>query len=66
MNWKDVAAEMPDADSTVLIYAPKDNDPVWLGYFDGQDWRGIHGGLLAHKVTHWMEMPEPPNAGGAS
>ena len=68
MSWIDATKERPDADSTVLIHAPKDDEPVWLGYFDGESWRGVHGGVLFHQVTHWMDLPEPPTAekGGAS
>lgn len=66
MDWKSVKEEMPDADSTVIIHAPKDDEPVWLGYFDGSVWRGVHGGELFHRVSHWMELPEPPATKGAT
>lgn len=66
-EWIDVNVELPDADLTVLIFSAPDDEPVWLGYFDGDRWCGIHGGELFHQPTHWMLMPEPPpNAGGAA
>jgi hypothetical protein len=59
-EWQDAALVPPDADETVLIYCPRENEPVWLGHLDGDAWRNIEG----HEVTvsHWAPMPEPPDA----
>lgn len=61
--WHDTREEMPDADMTVLVHCPPSDDPVWLGYFDGETWRNVAGeDLGAEFVTHWMDLPEPPTA----
>lgn len=52
--------EMPDADETVLVHCPKEDEPVWLGFFDGEDWRTVDVECI--EVTHWMPLPEPPAA----
>lgn len=55
--WKAVKDEVPDSDATVLIACDTD-EPVWLGYHDGETWRTVDG--AATTVTHWAELPEPP------
>lgn len=55
--WKAVEDEMPDSDATVLIACETD-EPVWLGYHDGETWRTADGAAM--NVTHWAELPEPP------
>lgn len=61
--WRKVEAEKPDADQIVLIHCPDSCEPVWLGYWDDENgrWYGEDGMPL--KVTHWMELPEPPTKG---
>lgn len=60
--WKDSEMEKPDADSIVIIHCPDSCEPVWLGYWDDQneEWYGEDG--MSLRVTHWMELPEPPVA----
>jgi len=60
-RWRDCSREMPDADTTVLIACPDENEPVWMGYWDGLAWWSVEGGTV--KVSHWKHLPEPPNAG---
>lgn len=60
--WKRVDDEMPDSDSTVLIFHKDEDEPVWLGYHDGETWRTVEGTRTA--VSHWSEMPDGPNTGG--
>lgn len=59
-NWISVTQQLPDSDISVLVFAPEDDTPVWLGYHDGEHWCGPDGLELKHPVTHWMEFPEPP------
>lgn len=56
--WIEVKIEMPDADQTVLIHDETADEPVWLGYFDGEAWRFVDGEKAS--PSHWAEMPEPP------
>ena len=57
-GWTSVAKGMPDDDTSVMIYAPREDEPVWIGYHDGEVWRLASGETV--KVSHWQEMPEPP------
>ncbi len=53
----------PDADTTVLVYAPGADEPIWLGYYDGESWFAVTGAEysnpeeLAEHVTAWAQMP---------
>ena len=57
-QWTSVVIGLPDDEQAVLI-ALADGD-VWTGYMDAGEWRYISGDLMQSKVTHWMDMPEPP------
>ena len=57
-KWRAVADEMPDSDQTVMIHHAEEDEPVWMGYHDGETWRLVDGNRCA--VTHWMPLPEPP------
>lgn len=51
---------MPDADQTVLVYVPDDeNEPVGMGHTDGEAWFSLEGFEIG-PVTHWMQLPDPP------
>jgi hypothetical protein len=58
--WSDVNDELPDDDITVLIAQDDANEPVWLGYRDGDFWRDVSGTAYINKVTHWADLPELP------
>lgn len=66
IHWHPVDAELPDADSTVLIHHPEwPDEPVIKGYFDGEHWRDEDnftldgaGGFIA--PTHWADLPGGP------
>lgn len=59
IKWVPVSERMPDADETVLIYAPGSDDPVGEGWFDGTVWRDWLGVLPP--VTHYATMPKGPS-----
>lgn len=67
LAWIPVEQGLPDSDTTVLVYAPDGDEPVWLGFygdpFDGADaglcWRYINNDQ-ARGVTHWAVLPEGP------
>lgn len=63
-GWTRCADDLPDADLTVMIHHPDEDEPVWVGYLDGETWRTAEGVRVA--VTHWMPMPEPPSEKGAA
>ena len=57
-SWTRCEDDLPDADQTVMIYDPDEDEPVWVGYLDGETWRTAEGNRAA--VTHWMPMPKGP------
>lgn len=60
-TWKSVHDEMPDSDQTVLVHAIDADEPVWLGFHDGETWRDVNTVPLL-TVTHWRDLPCPPPA----
>lgn len=65
VHWIDAKVELPDADRTVLVNCVVGDDPVWLGYWDGETWRLADGGDLGkHGVAYWAEMPVEPHGRG--
>jgi hypothetical protein len=60
-EWRS-AAKKPDADTTVLVFAPKADDPVQSGYWDGEVWRDVLGMPYAAHVEMWAELPYPVEA----
>lgn len=58
LRWKRCEDVMPDSDETVMVHHPGEDEPVWLGYHDGEVWRYVDGAQCG--VTHWMELPAPP------
>jgi hypothetical protein len=55
--WRSVADCLPDVDTTVLLYVPELNEPVWPGALDGEVWI-VDGFECA--PTHWAPMPVGP------
>ena len=52
---------LPDDSSTVLVYHPTLNEPVWFGYHYDSHWYTCTGEPIDDGVvTHWAEMPEGP------
>ena len=41
IRWHSVDVELPDPDTTVLLYAPTADEPVWLGWYDGAFWFAV-------------------------
>lgn len=46
---------VPDADTTVLTQSTTSDEPIWLGYWDGQIWRDIEG--FPRDVIAWAHLP---------
>lgn len=67
ITWVDAEEKLPDSDTTVLVFAPGADDPVWVGYHDGCFWFGIDDVEYDDdsdsdhpKVTHWADLPAGP------
>lgn len=57
-GWIPIAEALPDDDLTVIVATPDSDEPVWIGYHDGEGWH-FADSMPAH-VTHWRQLPEPP------
>lgn len=52
------ADHLPDVDETVMVTLQGDDEPVWLGFFDGTDWvNATTGGEFFGEVIAWSTMP---------
>jgi len=69
--WKDAKVEPPDADSSVMIFNDSWDEPVNMGFLDGEVWRthdltpldaepGEHPDFFP--PSHWAQMPEGPKS----
>ncbi len=63
-DWTNVTVAMPKRGQTVLAWAAdgknQTSDLMLQVYFNGQDYvYGYHNNSM-RGVTHWMEMPPPP------
>lgn len=59
--WIEVTPQtLPDSDQTVMVHHPKNEEPVWMGYHDGECWRDIDG--MTIRVSHWAPLMEPPKS----
>lgn len=62
VTWIPVEEELPDSETTVLIFGAEGLDPpVWLGWYDSlaKVWREVSADEVAN-ITHWAEIPEGP------
>jgi hypothetical protein len=52
---------LPESDMTVLICMPESDNPVSVGFHDGEAWFDYNGAPLTGRnaVNHWMMLPEP-------
>lgn len=63
INWISVDEATPDCDTTVLVFAPGSDEPVWLGFYDGVYWFAVTGDgygdedEIAAEVKAWASMP---------
>lgn len=62
--WIPVVEEVPDSDTTVLLFDAKASEPVWPGYYDDgvEDWFYVSSGSVKAAPTHWANFPEGPKA----
>jgi len=62
IEWVACSERLPDDYLNVLIHAPNDDEPIWLGYVDGECWRTVEGIPLPEgHVVDWAEMPAGPH-----
>lgn len=63
-KWISVKDKLPKEFQQVIVCREKAKGEfvVEAGYKDVQDWWKVYG-TRTKKVTHWMPLPEPPEAG---
>jgi hypothetical protein len=59
IHWVSCADEYPDADTTVLLYCPELDEPVWPGAWDDQAQVWVVDGYEC-EPTFWAPMPGGP------
>lgn len=58
IQWVDSQQQLPDDTATVLINHPSEDEPVWLGYHEADQWYWVDGQQIPHGwVTHWADLP---------
>ncbi len=64
IEWIAVRHAKPDADETVLTFSPSSDEPVWIGWFAGEDDGWYHADASpVHPetpITHWAKVPRGP------
>ena len=58
LRWHLVDEVLPDSDTTVLVFHKDEDEPVGLGFHDGECWRQVDGARAV--VSHWAVLPEGP------
>lgn len=55
--WQDARQVLPDAEMSVLVFSPENDEPVWIGFYDGERW--VSDGLVEYEtpVVAWAELP---------
>ena len=67
MEWISVKDILPEERTDVLVYVIDENDNyIGDGCYSSHFWHGEFcdlrfGKYELYKVTHWMELPNPPN-----
>jgi hypothetical protein len=58
--WIDVRDHMPDDETTVLVAMP--DGEITTAWHADDCWREAASATLIKTVTHWADLPEPPNS----
>ena len=56
LTWHAPSERLPDADLTVIVRMRGAEEPVWLGYWSGEEWRDLDG--FPVDVVRWADMPQ--------
>lgn len=63
-RWISVEERLPDVDVDVVLIIPRIDGPcIRVGWLrETGRWWAAGQGLVPYEVTHWMPLPEPPEA----
>ena len=59
-EWISVDDKLPEFECSVLCYRESDDWQVVADYFYPAFWIDFSEGKIAHAITHWQPLPEPP------
>lgn len=62
ITWIDASEQKPDVDTTVMVFVPEASEPIWPGWWSGEEWVWAEGATIDDTVTHWAELPMGPGA----
>lgn len=63
-RWIPVGERLPEGSGYYLVCGPRINHVLAAKWYPAESvWS--HG-LVEHAVTHWRELPEPPQEGGSN
>ena len=68
MDWISVTERLPSDSGTKLVFIPTLDDKlpfIGIAWFEPEGTKNISGWqllptILCNGITHWMELPEPP------
>lgn len=60
-GWQPIETAPKDG-TRVLTFRVKFREAMAVAWFDGEEWRPVHGSAWPDP-THWMPLPEPPKEG---
>lgn len=62
IEWRSVADQLPDADTTVMVFAPACYEPIWLGwYYEEDGWHSVEAvPYPKDAVVAWAHLPQGP------
>jgi len=61
-KWISVKDRLPEEDGIYIAYPTMTGNVYPVRYFKGFHWRTIMGSDVWDAPTHWMPLPEPPEA----
>ena len=61
--WADANKTLPDDNTTILLFAPTFDEPVWIGYHEDENWYVADGNAMPPgSITYWANLPYGPDA----
>lgn len=61
IHWIEIDHQRPDDETSVLLFHPEFDEPVWIGYHINGQWYSADGWPLKNdRVTHWAHLPVGP------
>ena len=63
ITWANAHETLPDDNTTILLFAPESNEPIWIGYHEDDSFYVDDGTAVPPgSVTYWANLPYGPDA----